>query len=342
MKEEREENTMYLVRKIYNPSMFQGKYKKRNYFEGWYYKLIDEKQDVIYSIIPGVAYGKTQEESHAFIQVIDGITGKTYYFYYPLEKFWYSTRDFDIRIGKNHFTEDHLSLCLSNPMISIDGELDFIHRVPYPKRWNAPGIMGPFSFVPGMECYHGVVNIHHEIRGSLWIDGEKKSFQKGYGYIEKDWGRSFPSEWIWIQSNHFTQNNVSFMFSIAPIPWFFTHFVGFLCFLKIREYMYCFSTYTGAKIKKLANQGERWHIIIEDKKYKLDIYAEQGEGGILKAPKNGEMSRKVKESINSKIKIFLLEKKTRKILFQDKGIKTGMEISGDLFAWNKKRTRKRF
>ena len=39
--------------------------------------------------------------------------------------------------------------------------------------------------------------------GSLEINGAEISFEGGKGYIEKDWGRSMPSDWIWIQSNHF-------------------------------------------------------------------------------------------------------------------------------------------
>ena len=56
-----------------------------------------------------------------------------------------------------------------------------------------PGVMGPFSFVPFMECYHGVVNIDHKISGSLMINNEEIDFTDGYGYIEKDWGKSFPN-----------------------------------------------------------------------------------------------------------------------------------------------------
>ncbi|QII81181.1 hypothetical protein G7057_00970 [Jeotgalibaca arthritidis] len=41
----------------------------------------------------------------------------------------------------------------------------------------------------------------------------------GKGYIEKDWGRSFPKNYIWIQSNHFNDNQRSLFFSYAHIPY---------------------------------------------------------------------------------------------------------------------------
>ncbi len=49
---------MYLLNKLLNPEIFQGQYKKKNYFEGWYYKLIDSSQNNVWAIIPGISYGK--------------------------------------------------------------------------------------------------------------------------------------------------------------------------------------------------------------------------------------------------------------------------------------------
>ncbi|MPN29068.1 hypothetical protein SDC9_176516 [bioreactor metagenome] len=80
------------------------------------------------------------------------------------------------------------------------------------------GIMGWYRFVPFMECYHGVVSLTHNLNGKIYINNEVHNFKDGKGYIEKDWGSSMPSAWIWMQSNHFNENNSSFMLSIANIP----------------------------------------------------------------------------------------------------------------------------
>ena len=63
--------------------------------------------------------------------------------------------------------------------------------------------MGPYTFAPFMECYHGVLSFDHTIAGSLAVDGQELDFTGGHGYIEKDWGQAFPKAWIWTQSNHF-------------------------------------------------------------------------------------------------------------------------------------------
>ena len=56
--------------------------KKRPFFEGWYYKLIDATTQHKYAIIPGVFLS---EDPHAFIQVLNGSTKEAFYHRYPLD-----------------------------------------------------------------------------------------------------------------------------------------------------------------------------------------------------------------------------------------------------------------
>ena len=108
---------------------------------------------------------------------------------YPTFK--YSTKRFEIEIGPNYFSQRRMELDIQRDGVGLKGELQFHNIIPFPKTFRRPGIMGPYSFVPFMECYHGIVNIHHDIHGILEYGGEKMDFSRGYGYIEKDWGRSF-------------------------------------------------------------------------------------------------------------------------------------------------------
>ena len=71
--------------RIYEPGIFQGNLEKRNYFEGWYFKHVSEDLTHVYSFIPGVSISLNNH--HAFIQVINGISGETEYVPYPLEEF---------------------------------------------------------------------------------------------------------------------------------------------------------------------------------------------------------------------------------------------------------------
>ena len=318
---------MYRINRLLNPEIFQGKYKKKNYFEGWYFKLISGDQKSILSIIPGIAINK-KGEKNAFIQTIDGITGQTHYIPFDYDDFEYDSKSFQVIIGNNYFSKDRIILNLEKDDLSCIGELHFHNPIPYPKTATHPGIMGPFSFVPLMECYHGVVNISHNIQGQMMCQENIIDFNNGYGYIEKDWGKSFPESWIWVQSNHFTKENASFMFSIAKIPWFGTFFIGFISFLRIGENHYTFATYNNSKVKYLNLKDHLLTITLKNSKYKLqaqvDISTNKGE---LMAPRIGAMDRKIEETINSKVSLTLLDNKNN-IIFKDTGCHGGTELSG--------------
>jgi len=203
------------VFRAWYPEAYQGTHRKKGYFEGWYLKLIDSPGKTIFALIPGVSTGRSRNDAHAFIQLINAVTGKTEYFRFALEAFSADDRKFDVRIGSNHFWDGGMQVNLQNETTSLSGSLRFEQIEKYPTSLLHPGIMGPFSFIPWMECYHGVVNISHTIVGSLMYNGGALDMTGGEGYIEKDWGKSFPKSWIWMQANHFSTPKASFMFSLC-------------------------------------------------------------------------------------------------------------------------------
>ena len=42
-------------------------------------------------------------------------------------------------------------------------------------------IMGPFRFLPGMECSHGVISMGHTLEGTLTLNGAVLDFAGGTG-----------------------------------------------------------------------------------------------------------------------------------------------------------------
>ena len=207
---------------------------------------------------------------------------------------------------------------------SIVGDFSFHGIRKLKKSFTSPGIMGPFSFVPGMECYHGIVNVHHDLSGQLDVNGETTDFSGGHGYIEKDWGRSFPESWIWLQCNYFDQPDVSLMFSLAKIPLLGTHFLGMISFLRLGDDEYRFATYTGARVKNCSYADDTLDITIEDKRHRLQIKAVHGPAGLLVAPKNGMMTGNVNESISAEVEVSLVSLGGKQI-FTGSGTQAGME-----------------
>jgi tocopherol cyclase len=331
---------MLKIKKLSNSSIFQGNLKKKQYFEGWYYKLVDPTEKISYAFIPGISLDKKRKTSHAFVQMLDGRTGEPFYFSYPLEAFQASSHQFEVKIGPNYFTNDRIRLNIQQAGHSINGTLRFKDLVPWPKYFLAPGIMGWYTYIPFMECYHGVVSMNHTIDGQLSINQKTIDFTKGLGYIEKDWGTSFPSGYIWLQSNHFTKGETSFMASIAKIPFIGLHFTGFLFALWHKGKIYRFTTYTGAKIQKIDIKPKRLKAIVADRNHIIAFDAKKvhKEGrkapaelaGVLKSPTSGEMKGRIMESLTSEVTLSLYSRDKRgrrgDLIFTDTGYNTGLEI----------------
>lgn len=315
----------YLIKKVFNPEIFQGKYKNKRYFEGWYFKMIDQTKEHALVVIPGIAVNK--KDPHAFIQIMyQG--NRVDYIRYDIADFWFSESRFEIMIGKNYFSRDQIILNIQGNVIHIKGRLHFCHSIDFPKTLYHPGIMGPFSYLPFMECYHGIVTIHQDIYGVIAINGKTLDYNHGCGYIEKDWGRSFPKNWIWFQSNHFPDGRTTIMFSVADIPFLGTSFTGFLSLFRYEERILLFTTYTGARVRKLTYDDTSLLVVIEDLRYRLEMKVTNAEGGVLKAPCYGKMSRTIRESLHAAVHVRLSTRHGR-VLYEGIGTNTGLEIKDE-------------
>lgn len=324
---------LYPIRSVLNPAWYHGHGKKPPFFEGWYFKLIDRSGAQRYAIIPGVFLS---QNPHAFIQVLNGRNGTATYHTFPLESFWASDREFAIHVGDSRFTAESISLNLTRPEQRIRGKLHFSGLTPWPVTLTAPGIMGWYAWVPTMECYHGVLSLDHAISGALEIDGETVDFGGGRGYIEKDWGQSFPAAWIWMQSNHFAQPGTSLTASIAIIPWRRTSFRGFIVGFWHEGQLHRFATYNGAQVEKLAVTQETATWVLRNKTHRLAILAHLGKEeqfGLLKGPDTVEMGKRVAESLTAEVEVQLSQltpgkERTLKerVLFTGNGRYAGLEV----------------
>jgi len=319
----------YSLKKIGNTTIFQGNQKKRKYFEGWYFKMVAEDGSAILSVIPGISLARDGKEQHAFIQIINGVTAQTSYYSFPIEEFSFSKKDFAIKIGDNYFSKDMIVLNLKDNNSFVSGKVEISNHVEYTSdKLTNPGIMGWYRFVPFMECYHGVVSLTNKLKGKLIINNEVYDFNSGEGYIEKDWGSSMPSAWIWMQSNHFNNPNSSFMLSIADIPWLGKSFTGFLGFFYQDDKIHHFATYRSTKLQLEVSDPNILKIKLENRKNTFILDAKSNNSGMLKAPAEGSMDRRIPESIDAVLNITMLDKKGN-IVFTDSTNITGLEMVGD-------------
>lgn len=320
-------------RAVWRPGMYHGFGRNRDFFEGWYFKFADAPQNQVWAVIPGVFLASSkfpEQESHAFVQTLNGRTGESHYHRYPAEDFHASPEAFDVRVGPNHFRIDALHLEIERPEQSLVGELAFGAAAPWPVSLASPGIMGWYAYVPFMECYHGVLSFDHTVEGKLKIGGQRIDFSGGRGYIEKDWGKSFPRGWVWMQTNHFAQPGTCLTASAARIPWLGTAFPGFIAGLWHQGRLYRFATYTGAKLTRLSVSDTLVRMDVQDSRHRLELEAKRSKGGLLHAPSRAAMIQRLMESLTAEISVRLLDRRTGGEIFSGTGRNAGLEIGGEI------------
>jgi len=317
------------LKTLWRPEAYHGAGKQGNFFEGWFFKVVDEAKENVFAFIPGISLG---DDPHAFIQILDGQTHQSNYIRFPLQDFKASSKKMEIQIRNNIFTGRYLQLNIKTDERWIKGKLEFNDLKPWHVRITSPGAMGWYAFIPFMECFHSVISFDHSIEGTLSINKTDIQFDGGRGYIEKDWGKSFPGAYVWIQSNHFERTGISLMASVAKIPWLKGSFRGFIIGLLLDVKLHRFSTYTGAELNYLKLNDTHVKLEVTDRKYRLKIQAVRSNGGLLNAPYGMKMLRRVSETLSSQVKIDLYQiiKNENEQIFSAQGFPAALDVNGKL------------
>lgn len=306
-----------------NPELFQGeKYldTNRDYFEGWYFKNTNNEEGI--SFIPGINIDNKNKK--AFIQVITNDT--SYFVNYDIDDFEFKHNPFCIKIGNNTFTKGFINIDIRDDSqnLKINGNIKYSNTKNIKTNILKPNIMGPFSYIPYMECNHAILSMKNNISGYIDINNKEINFNNSNGYIEKDWGYSFPKSYIWCQGNNFQKSNASFMLSIADIPLKFVDFRGVICALIIGNQEFKFTTYNNTKIVRYDVTNNYLDITLKKVNYYLNIKSTYNEGLKLSAPVKGKMEKDIFESICSAITLTL--RKDNVIIFSDTSLNCGIEV----------------
>lgn len=260
----------------------------RNYFCGWYVKCQNATQTVAF--IP--AYHIRGGVKTCSLQIItdEGTWGVDY----PIREF--RMDDKFVKIGTNLFSTKGCSLNVRKEGLCVQGKLRFGDFLPL-----GYDIMGPFKYVPFLECRHSVFSMKHRVDGRLTINGKEYTFEDGVGYLEGDRGYSFPKDYLWTQCC-FPEG--SLMLSVADIPFCCFHFTGIIGIIHYRGKEYRLATYLGARAVKIKD-GEA---VIRQGSKTLTVRRLEDKGHPLAAPVGGAMNRTIRESAACKCYYHFQEK----------------------------------
>ena len=278
--------------------------------------------DVAVAIIFGRA--KSKNEKYSFVQVITGNDSFSINFDY--NDFVTTKRPFSVRIGNN-------TISLGGANMDIVG-LNYIKcRITFnsvtPIKYDA---MGPFKFFPFMECKHKVISIDQKVSGSININGSELNFTNAAGYIEGDFGLSFPKKYFWSQCNKFSGiDNLSVMGSCGLISYLGFRFNGTICIINSNGREYRLATYLGARVRVFTDNK----LVVKQRGKMLEIESlnMNKKGHELLAPNHGEMNRAILESVQTAVR-FKFSIRNR-ILFDVIGDCAAFEYSRELLTRTK-------
>lgn len=270
-------------------SSFHGAHGRAAYFEGWYLKH-ESGADTV-ALIP--ALHRDHGRASASLQVITD--AQTFCLDFPEKALRVGLDGTSVRLGESTFTEQGCRLRCHTGDLELVGELQYgpCTRPRY-------DIMGPFRFVPGMECRHSVFSLHHRVDGRLTLNGKPYVFQDGLGYWEGDRGVSFPRRYLWTQGSW---DQGCAMLSVAEIPYGLLRFTGCICSVLLNGREHRLATYLGARPERISGEA----VTVAQGRLRLEAELLDGAPQPLRAPRSGAMSRTIHESAACRVRYRLTD-----------------------------------
>ncbi len=307
---------------------YHGNGREHSYFEGWYFKHTAKEHTLI--MIPALHRDGSGLQT-ASLQVI--ADGRSFFIPFAGDDIEARPERLCIRLGQSYFTSRGCRIHLDAPSLTIRGHIHYGPLLP-PRR----SFMGPFSRLP-LPCFHRVISLSHRLNGRILVNQETWNFHQGRGYIETDWGHSFPSSYLWAQCSlpaKDTQDGKteaasvgspagSLMFTAARLKWGGRRFTACSSLVTYGGRQYRLSTYQGAKLTRCG--GRR--IALRQGDYTLQLILPQENSLALKAPRGGAMERTVYENPRCPLRCSLT--RGTQVLFDETGETGSFERAEDGF-----------
>lgn len=255
----------------------------RNYFEGWYLKHQSETDSL--ALIPSCHYDAAGKSTGS-LQVITSDWSRQVSF----PTFRYRREEGTFVLGNSWFSQRGCVLNLDTPELSLSGVLRY-----GPLTRLTGDVMGPFRFVPFLQCRHSVFSLSHSVTGTVTVNGTRMDFDRAVGYMEGDRGHSFPRRYLWTQCSW---ERDCVMLSVAEVPLLGRRITGCIGLVWLEGTLHRLTTYLGAKVTQVGEQSAE----IRQGRLRLKVTALDCRSQPLSAPQRGAMARTIHESLTCTVR----------------------------------------
>ena len=253
------------------------------HFEGWYYRISHPTTQESWVLI--AAYWQDDyAEGHAFIELIHHPSGRIYKAIYDdvsVDSIQANAGEFVLKLDdllltaneiRGHFRTD-LGESIYLDLV-VDGCAYWGAPQDEGNRWT----MGWATEMPGVPLRWHVHHLKAQATGQIETDEYRWSFNGYPLHQEKNWGRAFPSSWIWMQSNRFEgRPDVAFAAAggqIFPTRWSPD---GYMAGLRWRDQFFTWRTQDGHRfpeakfsIDETTGRGS-WRLEAENWRHRIEV-----------------------------------------------------------------------
>lgn len=304
---------------INKPSNLQGNFDRNKYFEGWFHKIYSTKYKASFILIYGYATGNSTNK-FGFIQVHIP-NQQTLMMYFNKNEILCDSNQHVIRMGAHVLTTHKIDINTNE----IGIQLDLTNNQPIRTFKNS---MGYNYVIPNLPCYHAILNKSHTISGEIRAGDTSFVMDKDMGYLEKNWGTSFPDNYIWLHAVDPTNTEVNLLFSQAEIKWMGSTFLRHLGYLNFENECIDFRQFKNSEVSSSFGSYEKQLIRFSSKLIELEISIVLGGQVLFKGPEDGALRRDIIHYTDAFIEV-KLKRNAETTVFRLVGNYENVQITND-------------
>jgi hypothetical protein len=153
--------------------------------------------------------------------------------------------------------------------------------------------MGYSYYIPTLPCYHSVLNKSHLISGEIQYPDNNYLLDNALGYMEKNWGTSFPDNYFWMHAVDPTNPSISLLFSQAEIKWLGKSFIKHIGHLRLNGEELDLKMLAQFEVTYDFLNEDNPKIILKSKQIKLELSFGTSQKYVFKGPAVGKLSRDI-------------------------------------------------